>query len=185
MIKILKSVNDQKMMQSLEIDENSNEILARFQKITSQRLRAMDNKIEIVDQLLKDLDEQYSKTSSILSDIENKNNENILKRKNKQESDLEKTEEISNEENIYDIKELTEKINKLEQIQNESVQDNNKTIPEKIEQKRFTPKDEEIVLDKKSRILLMHNQGMKPEEIGKKLGIGTGEVMLVINLNEQ
>jgi len=55
-----------------DIEEDKNLFLARFQKITSTRLRALDNKVELVDQLLKDLDDAYAKTFSLLSDLESK-----------------------------------------------------------------------------------------------------------------
>jgi len=54
------------------LEEDKNLFLARFQKITSTRLRALDNKIELVDQLMKDLDDAYAKTFSLLSDLERK-----------------------------------------------------------------------------------------------------------------
>ncbi|MGY4687750.1 DUF6115 domain-containing protein [Petrotoga sp. DB-2] len=53
-------------------EEEKNLFLARFQKITSTRLRALDNKIELVDQLMKDLDDAYAKTFSLLTDLERK-----------------------------------------------------------------------------------------------------------------
>ncbi|MDK2906283.1 hypothetical protein X927_09880 [Petrotoga mexicana DSM 14811] len=53
-------------------EEEKNLYLARFQKITSTRLRALDNKIELVDQLMKDLDDAYAKTFSLLTDLERK-----------------------------------------------------------------------------------------------------------------
>ncbi|WP_206076289.1 hypothetical protein [Marinitoga lauensis] len=52
------------------IEDQSNTLLARFQKITSSRLRALDNKIEILDQLIKDADEAYMKSFSMLTDLE-------------------------------------------------------------------------------------------------------------------
>ena len=62
-----------------------------FQKITSTRLRALDNKIEIVDQLLKDLDDAYAKTYSLLSDLESRlteqKREEIVKNRQKLNSD--------------------------------------------------------------------------------------------------
>ncbi|KUK14826.1 DUF6115 domain-containing protein [Petrotoga olearia] len=54
------------------LEEDKNLFLARFQKITSTRLRALDNKIELVDQLMKDLDDAYAKTFSLLTDLERK-----------------------------------------------------------------------------------------------------------------
>jgi len=64
--------NDATQKNYENLEEDKNLFLARFQKITSTRLRALDNKIELVDQLMKDLDDAYAKTFSLLTDLERK-----------------------------------------------------------------------------------------------------------------
>ncbi len=64
--------NDRAENKYENLEEDQNLFLARFQKITSTRLRALDNKIELVDQLMKDLDDAYAKTFSLLTDLERK-----------------------------------------------------------------------------------------------------------------
>ncbi len=64
--------NDASEKKYENLEEDKNLFLARFQKITSTRLRALDNKIELVDQLMKDLDDAYAKTFSLLTDLERK-----------------------------------------------------------------------------------------------------------------
>ncbi|PNR99650.1 hypothetical protein X928_06760 [Petrotoga miotherma DSM 10691] len=64
--------NDATEKKHENLEEDKNLFLARFQKITSTRLRALDNKIELVDQLMKDLDDAYAKTFSLLTDLERK-----------------------------------------------------------------------------------------------------------------
>lgn len=70
LIKLVNKKQEESVLNTYRYDESTNEILARFQKITSSRLRALDNKIEIVDQLIKDIDDSYSKAFSILTELE-------------------------------------------------------------------------------------------------------------------
>lgn len=91
LFKFIKSVQESQVKTQNNINEEGNVFLARFQKITSTRLRALDNKIEIVDQLLKDLDDAYAKTYSLLSDLESRlteqKREEIVKNRQKLNSD--------------------------------------------------------------------------------------------------
>ncbi|BBE31067.1 hypothetical protein OSSY52_12080 [Tepiditoga spiralis] len=177
MIQILKKTDKNNELTSISFDEESNKLLARFQKITTTKLRALDNKIEIVDQLLKDVNESYSRLASILSEVEKINDEHF---KNK----------IMNNKIIDSIKASDEKPLESQKI-NEILEKNDEIIKSENEEKIINKENnettknkykEEIILDKKSMVLEYYHQGLTPQEIGKKLNIGIGEVMLFINL---
>ena len=170
LFKILKKSEEESQNKMVHYDEASNELLARFQKITSSRLRAMDNKIEIVDQLLKDIDNSYIKTFSLLTELEKENNE-IFKAKKiipvipEKKHDI--SEESLNDVTINDSPEIHEKLQPLS------------SSSEEVEEETSTLTDEN---PKKNQILNMRKEGLTPQEIAKNLKIGVGEVMLYINL---
>ncbi len=92
LFKFIKSVQESQVKTQNNINEEGNVFFGSFpKKITSTRLRALDNKIEIVDQLLKDLDDAYAKTYSLLSDLESRlteqKREEIVKNRQKLNSD--------------------------------------------------------------------------------------------------
>lgn len=218
----VKTLNNSEVKNVNEsISEEGNLFLARFQKITSSRLRALDNKIELVDELLKDLDEAYSKTFSLLTDLENKINEYnktfTQKKEEKQKiqeriDDLkilnQKAEEQKEDSNagmrVYELsKELGISSRELiDFVKEESVGINIENHLEKLTYKEIDSIKEKFIVgnskdvnnskvqhnslrsnyDNKEKILELYKQGMTPQEIGKELQIGVGEIMLVLSL---
>jgi hypothetical protein len=233
LFKFIKSVQESQVKTQNNINEEGNVFLARFQKITSTRLRALDNKIEIVDQLLKDLDDAYAKTYSLLSDLEsrlteqkreeivknrqklNSDNYEIIQKQKHNKKELKRIDsgkrvyELSKEINM-DTKDLINFINKETEIQiynhlqklskEEETLIKGKILGEqaiKIEEEMPSSnvEDEQIVdverintskgSGKKEKIIDLHRQGLSPQEIGKELKIGVGEIMLVLSLFNQ
>lgn len=229
LFKFINFVQENQNEKQKDITEEGNIFLARFQKITSTRLRALDNKMELVDQLLKDLDDAYAKTFSLLSDLENKLNEikmqkvtnQIYNKKpetltkesnNKTEPDYnnEIKENKSIEKRVYELsrelgltsKELIEVVNKRTSLNINNHMEKVTLEDEKIireivankdlikeENQTNSPnlgfnlvKDNTTNYSKKDRIVELHKKGLSPQEIGKELKIGVGEVMLVLNL---
>ncbi|PNR97200.1 hypothetical protein [Petrotoga sp. 9PWA.NaAc.5.4] len=229
LFKFINFVQENQNEKQKDITEEGNIFLARFQKITSTRLRALDNKMELVDQLLKDLDDAYAKTFSLLSDLENKLNEIKMQKVNDQiynkkpealkkesndkiESDYnDKIEENKlTQKRVYELsrelglasKELIELVNKRTSLNINNHMEKVALEDEKIireivankdlikeENKTNSPnlgfnlvKDNTTNYPKKDRIVELHKKGLSPQEIGKELKIGIGEVMLVLNL---
>ncbi|RAO98585.1 hypothetical protein PW5551_08865 [Petrotoga sp. 9PW.55.5.1] len=221
LIHFVKTLNNSEVKNVNEsISEEGNLFLARFQKITSSRLRALDNKIELVDELLKDLDEAYSKTFSLLTDLENKINEykktSTQKKEEKQKiqekiDDLkilnQKVEEQNQDSNagmrVYELsKELGISSRELIDFVNENIGINIENHLEKLTFKEIDSIKEKFIVenskdvnnskvqhnslqsnyDNKEKILELYKQGMTPQEIGKELKIGVGEIMLVLSL---
>lgn len=218
----VKTLNNSEVKNVNEsISEEGNLFLARFQKITSSRLRALDNKIELVDELLKDLDEAYSKTFSLLTDLENKINEynktttqkKVEKQKNQEKIDNlkmlnQKAEEQKEDSNagmrVYELsKELGISSRELiDFVKEESIGINIENHLEKLTYKEIDSIKEKFIVenskdvnsskvqhnslqsnyDNKEKILELYKQGMTPQEIGKELQIGVGEIMLVLSL---
>ncbi|GAB6189413.1 hypothetical protein JCM30566_11520 [Marinitoga arctica] len=183
LISLWRKFNNFSISIDSSIEDQSNTLLARFQKITSSRLRALDNKIEILDQLIKDADEAYMKSFSMLTDLEKKNDElkriKTFERVKKEKShfssvDSEKIEipepinrkEKKNVRNEYYYLQNSFKNSNSSDIQNESKEEKNKS-PEQI---------------LKEKIIEYYNKGMSINEIAKMLDKGSGEIKLIIDL---
>lgn len=235
LFKFVKTVQENQIKNQQDVTEDGNIFLARFQKITSTRLRALDNKIEIVDQLLQDLDEAYMKTYSLLSDLESKLSEQ------KREERLEKQRNIDSPANIkvqkqaeknvknfekgkrvYELsreikvetKDLINFINRETELQiyshlqkltpEEELTIKNKLSERKVIEEKKEEKQESVFnenvegpivnvnrfnadrsSEKKEKIIELYEQGLSPQEIGKELKIGVGEIMLVLSLFNQ
>jgi len=102
--------NDATEKKHENLEEDKNLFLARFQKITSTRLRALDNKIELVDQLMKDLDDAYAKTFSLLTDLERKLDSY---KRQEFESKVQHTKNLEDEKGNNDQKEAAEKDDRI------------------------------------------------------------------------
>jgi len=224
LFKFIKSVQENQIKTNNNLNEEGNVFLARFQKITSTRLRALDNKIEIVDQLLRDLDEAYAKTYSLLSDLESKlseqKREEIIKNRQKMNSpNYEKVQKHSRMEvkkvdsgkRVYELskeinmetKDLINFINRETELQiynhlQKLSVDEEKLIKDKILGEHSFNIVQEISSsnnvervnngksnDKKEKIIDLYKKGLTPQEIGKELKIGVGEIMLVLSLFNQ
>lgn len=155
------------------------ELIGKFQHISATRLTAMENKIEEMNKVLREANEMYFRLSAILSDttktlseIEGKKGELQLK---------------TNQKMLYEPIKMDNKSIDVESKKNESKIIDDKQS-EKKEEDHFTFEEEFInPPDLKSsslehKIMNMSSEGMEAEEIAKKLGIGKGEVELVLGL---
>ncbi len=155
------------------------ELIGKFQHISATRLTAMENKIEEMNKVLREANEMYFRLSAILSDttktlseIEGKKGELQLK---------------TNQKMLYEPIKMDNKSTDVESKKNESKIIDDKHS-EKKEEDHFTFEEEFInPPDLKSsslehKIMNMSSEGMEAEEIAKKLGIGKGEVELVLGL---
>ncbi|WGS65119.1 DUF6115 domain-containing protein [Marinitoga aeolica] len=178
LISLWRKFNNFSISIDSSIEDQSNTLLARFQKITSSRLRALDNKIEILDQLIKDADEAYMKSFSMLTDLEKKNDE--LKRiKTFERVKKEKSHFSSVDSGNIEVPEIKREEKKI--VTNEYYNLQNTFKNEKSsEEKHGVQKSPEQIL--KEKIIDYYNKGMSVNEIAKMLDKGSGEVKLIIDL---
>jgi vacuolar-type H+-ATPase subunit I/STV1 len=178
LISLWRKFNNFSISIDSSIEDQSNTLLARFQKITSSRLRALDNKIEILDQLIKDADEAYMKSFSMLTDLEKKNDElkriKTVERAKKEKARFSSVD--SEKVEIPEVKTQEEKIKANEYYKFQNVYKNNTN--EEI--KKESQKSPEQIL--KEKIIEYYNNGKSINEIAKMLDKGSGEVKLIIDL---
>ncbi|SHE90851.1 hypothetical protein SAMN02745164_01393 [Marinitoga hydrogenitolerans DSM 16785] len=181
LISLWKKFNNFSITIDSSIEDQSNTLLARFQKITSSRLRALDNKIEILDQLIRDADEAYMKSFSMLTDLEKKNDE--LKRvKTVERAKRERSHFSSVDSEKVEIPEPVKKeekhfVNEYYHLQNSFKNSNSSDIQSESKEKNKNP--EQIL---KEKIIEYYNKGMGINEIAKMLDKGSGEIKLIIDL---
>ncbi|KLO24672.1 DUF6115 domain-containing protein [Marinitoga sp. 1155] len=177
------------------IEDQSNTLLARFQKITSSRLRALDNKIEILDQLIKDADEAYMKSFSMLTDLEKKNDElmrvKTVERIKKEKSHFSSLD--SKKVEMPDIEDKKRVNNEYYNLQN-TFRESYTAQTDQIEENIGNRQNEEMLIKQlaknkelkenslKDKIIEYYNRGMSINEIAKMLDKGSGEVKLIIDL---
>lgn len=156
------------------------ELISKFQHISATRLTAMENKIEEMNKVLREANEMYFRLSGILSDT--------TKTLSKFESN---TGNIKPKSNPVKLNNPTKSVDNS--IKNESkAKEEDKIVEKKAterkEEDHFTFEEEFInPPDLKNsslehKIMNMSSEGMEAEEIAKKLGIGKGEVELVLGL---
>ena len=179
LISLWRKLNNFSISIDSSIEDQSNTLLARFQKITSSRLRALDNKIEILDQLIKDADEAYMKSFSMLTDLEKKNDEikriNTVERAKRSKAHFESKDSEKIEVPQIEDEKKEKKVNDYYNLQKTLKSTMNQE--EKIEEKQKNP---ELIL--KEKIIEYYNRGMSINEIAKMLDKGSGEVKLIIDL---
>lgn len=178
MIKIAKRTNEIQDEKLLNIDEDTSNILSKFRKITSERMRLLDGKIKIADDVLQDLEDSIENAHSQLNKIEEKiNNLQKINTNYKLQNNKSVKFEPSNERNNLEKAEKEKKEIPTKKVSNEEIKmkepENNQLNKNPI------PQDE----TKSEKIRRLIGEGKTPDEIAKKLKIGIGEVMLVKNLD--
>lgn len=173
MIKIAKKTNDIQDEKLLNIDEDTTNIMTKFRKITTDKMRLLDNKIKIADDVLHDLESSIDKAYSQLNAIEDKIN-------NIQKMNINYNVSKNNKKNKENIPEKVEFIEKIDEEENITKNENEEILDqESPETQELFSKKEETKTEKIRRLL---NQGKTPDEIAKNMKIGIGEVILVKNL---
>ncbi|MGM0640086.1 MAG: DUF6115 domain-containing protein [Thermotogota bacterium] len=173
MIKIAKKTNDIQDEKLLNIDEDTTNIMTKFRKITTDKMRLLDNKIKIADDVLHDLESSIDNAYSQLNAIEDKIN-------NIQKMNINYNVSKNNKKNKENIPEKVEFIEKIDEEENITKNENEEILDqESPETQELFSKKEETKTEKIRRLL---NQGKTPDEIAKNMKIGIGEVILVKNL---
>jgi len=193
----LNSFEDYFNKSSTDYDADTSLLLARFQKITSAKLRALDNKIDAVDSLLKDSEASYSKVLSAMQDfdkfvddnkkilktIESLNDEETLQKLKK----LDKPKKTTSKKTAAASKKTSAPRKKptalpTEQTVLESTTQEKESITPQAEISDIAPSDSVSGQSKKEKIFSLYSRGIAPSDIAKELGLGTGEVNLYIDL---
>ncbi|MBP7237428.1 MAG: hypothetical protein KBA07_05235 [Petrotogaceae bacterium] len=193
----LNSFEDYFNKSSTDYDADTSLLLARFQKITSAKLRALDNKIDAVDSLLKDSEASYSKVLSAMQDfdkfvddnkkilktIESLNDEETLQKFKK----LEKPRKTSPKKTTTAAKKTSAPKKRSSTLPAEqttvepTVKDKGNISPQ-AELPDISSSDNTSGQSKKDKIFSLYSRGIAPSDIAKELGLGTGEVNLYIDL---
>ncbi|MDN5359523.1 MAG: hypothetical protein PWQ84_586 [Thermotogaceae bacterium] len=179
-LKRTKTKNTEMEIDLSAFEDRVLELISKFQHISATKLTAMENKIEEMNKLLREANEMYFRLSSILSDttktlseIETKTGELQLKTNQTKPVEPEKSDNKS----IKIESEANEKDKIIEEKSNERKEEDHFTFEEEF----INPPDlKNSSLEHK--IMNMSSEGMEAEEIAKKLGIGKGEVDLVLGL---
>ena len=193
----LNSFEDYFNKSSTDYDADTSLLLARFQKITSAKLRALDNKIDAVDSLLKDSEASYSKVLSAMQDFDkfvddNKKTLKTLESLNDEETlqklkNLDKRKKTTSKKTAAASKKTSAPRKKptalpAEQTVLESTTQEKESIPPQAEIADIASSDSVSGQRKKKKIFSLYSRGIAPSDIAKELGLGTGEVNLYIDL---
>ncbi|MEA1885454.1 MAG: hypothetical protein U9N62_13200 [Thermotogota bacterium] len=156
------------------------ELISKFQHISATRLTAMENKIEEMNKVLREANEMYFRLSAILSDTTKALSEIEGKSGKLQQNsdDQNKKNSIKSSKN-----EINEQIKEKEEelIPDEKPKESKDEDHFTFEEEFINPPDlKNSSLEHK--IMNLSSEGMEAMEIAKKLGIGKGEVDLVLGL---
>lgn len=180
-LKKTKKKNNEVEIDLSAFEDRVLELISKFQHISATRLTAMDNKIDEMNKVLREANEMYFRLSAILSDT------------TKTLSEVERKKGVVQESIVYKPVENHDK-KKSEPTMNEDIEvisqdtDQDKTILKNETEDHFTFEEEFInPPDLKNsslehKIMNMSSEGLEAVEIAKKLGIGKGEVDLVLGL---
>ncbi|KAF2955300.1 hypothetical protein [Marinitoga sp. 38H-ov] len=183
LISLWRKFNNFSISIDSSIEDQSNTLLARFQKITSSRLRALDNKIELLDQLIKDADEVYMKSFSMLTDLEKKNDEiKRVNNKNVNNKNLIKNKIDNSRFSKLDSNSIEKPFYTKNNIKNDI--DNNFNNEFYELQNSFNEKKKEKSPEQllKEKIIEQYKKGISINDIAKMLDKGAGEIKLIIDL---
>lgn len=176
----ITSVTEEIMRQQIDIaaqnvvDETVEKTEVMLDKISSEKIMAVS---EYSDTVLKEINKNHDEVMFLYSMLNDK------------EKDIKNTvRDIENvKKTVKDIKEETqEKIEEVEEIVepeiDKEIQEKAVLKKEKKKEKKQKPLVEPRKNNNNDKILDMYNKGFSNVDIAKKLGIGIGEVRLVIDL---
>src|SRR6056297_2474873 len=156
------------------------ELISKFQHISATRLTAMENKIEEMNKVLREANDMYFRLSALLSDTSKTLTEMEGKKgefKSKEDHQKSDNEEKGLTTKLTNLEEISSKVDFLEENPVEIKEEDHFTFEEEF----VNPPDlKSSSLEHK--IMNMSSEGMEAIEIAKKLGIGKGEVDLVLGL---
>src|SRR6056297_1249660 len=175
-LKKSKKKNDELEIDLSVFEDRVLELISKFQHISATRLSAMENKIEQMNKVLREANEMYFKLSAILSDTTKALSE--VERKKDIPKDHQKMIEIPKQDTKIKLNQVAE------QKQTDSVEVNIRPKEDDhftFEEEFINPPDlKNSSLEHK--IMNLSSEGLEGIEIAKKLGIGKGEVDLVLGL---
>jgi len=152
------------------------ELISKFQHISATRLTAMENKIEEMNKVLRSANEMYFKLSAVLSDAA----KTLSEIDSKKDPTLKQNEKIPKKVPHINIP------NDVEEDFEEPVSEKESLFKDTVDHFTF---EEEFInppdLKNSSlehKIMNLSSEGLEAMEIAKKLGIGKGEVDLVLGL---
>ncbi|HRW33667.1 MAG TPA: hypothetical protein P5107_01280 [Thermotogota bacterium] len=152
------------------------ELISKFQHISATRLTAMENKIEEMNKVLRSANEMYFKLSAVASDA----TKVLSKIDSMKEPILEQSELFQKKAYPNDISNILQ-----EEIE-EPVNEKESSFKDKVD--HFTFEEEFInppdlkTSSLEHKIMNLSSEGLEAIEIAKQLGIGKGEVDLVLGL---
>ena len=181
-LKKSKKKNDELEIDLSVFEDRVLELISKFQHISATRLSAMENKIEQMNKVLREANEMYFKLSAILSDTA-KVLSDVERKKEEKADDKQQLNHLNKDtqskKNVQDKEEKDESPEK-KKLKEDSIitkEDDHFTFEEEF----INPPDlKNSSLEHK--IMNLSSEGLEGIEIAKKLGIGKGEVDLVLGL---
>ncbi|MDI3472146.1 MAG: hypothetical protein PWQ20_324 [Thermotogaceae bacterium] len=152
-----------------EVEERILELLGKFKHVASIKLEMLEKKVDELKGLIKEANDSYASLSVLLTDLNkiayeiDKDSNVSINPEKEQEHNIELKEneknssEVTNSKNTNDVS---------------STNNDSNDVP--------TFEDDSESLERK--ILRLNEEGFEDLEIARKLGIGVGEVKLIIEL---
>ncbi|MCD6449100.1 MAG: hypothetical protein J7L34_01150 [Thermotogaceae bacterium] len=142
-----------------EAEQRILELMGRFKYVSNLRLEMLDKKIDEIKKVIREANEVYSTLTVKITDLMRLKEDFI-----NVEEELNSNSKVSGKEK--EVKEI---------VDHESFEDKNTEILDE-------DKEEDIETNIEKKILSLHDEGYTDVEIAKKLGVGVGEVQLMIGL---
>ncbi len=137
-----------------ELEQRILDLMGRFKHVSNIRLELLDKKVNEIKRVIKEANNVYASLAIKLTDLMKIKEELPLKEDQESSQTAEKTDEVG-----------SKNITSSETVTDES---------------RMDEEPQEMNLERK--ILFLHDEGLSEIEIAKRLGIGVGEVKLMISL---
>lgn len=176
----IASVTEEVMRQQIDVaaknvvDETVEKTEVMLDKISSEKIMAVS---EYSDTVLKEINKNHDEVMFLYSMLNDKEKE--IKNTVRDIENVKKTVKDIKEETQIHVEEMEETVEPeiVEEIQEKTV-----LKREKKKEKKQKPLVEPRKNNNNDKILDMYNKGFSNVDIAKKLGIGIGEVRLVIDL---
>ena len=160
-----------------EVEERILELLGKFKHVASIKLEMLEKKIEELRGLIKEANDMYAALNVSLADMskvkdELKNDSVDISSNSKDRKQMNESEQPSK------AVENGETNDKQNEPVSKSLDEASKNSNEKVDE--FDEEDNGESLERK--ILRLNDEGIKDLDIARRLGLGVGEVRLIIEL---
>jgi len=152
-----------------EVEERILELLGKFKHVASIKLEMLEKKVEELKQLTKEANDIYASLSVLITDI------------NKLKDDL-KDLPIEERKTQDELIETPKTDNKVKHSLSKSEKKEEKLVEESVKPIEDEMKTVESDESLERKILRLNEEGMSDLDIARKLGIGVGEVKLIVEL---